>query len=553
MRRGAPSVRWWSSLASGVLLATLLVVVGASDDPLDTPDTAPAAGSTYLCTSYSGCRKAGYSDDGYGSVNGKMYWRMYSGHNCTNYAAYRMIRAGMSTSRPWSGSGMAYNWGKAMSRITDGTPAVGAIAWWDRYHNGIGSSGHVAYVEKVVSATEIVISEDSWGGTFSWRRITKSSGRWPSGFIHFKDVPTGPAPLVNTLLPAITGTPQVGLTLTASTGTWTPAPRRYTYQWRADGVAVAGATRSTYVPTSADLGKQITVTVTAYKSGRTPVAASSGGGADVAPGQIENAAPPVISGTPVVDETLSVRPGSWAPAPGSVSYLWRAGGQTIPGATAKTLEITPDMAGKIVAVVEMVSRPGFGEARYRSARTSPVLVGRIQTTRPVGVTGRPEPGHTLKVVPGAYSPSDVAVTYTWLRDGVPIPGATGPTYVSTVADLGSIVSVRAALAKRTYLAATDTAAMTAAVRARPAVAVAAAGRRHAALVRVRVGAAGANPVSGTVTVRIARRSATVRLVNGRARVWVSGVAPGRRLVRVVYGGSDEVLAARGRKAVRVHR
>ena len=46
-------------------------------------------------------------------------------------------------------------WGKYMARITDQVPNVGAVAWWGRYSNGSGSAGHVAYVEKVVSPTEI--------------------------------------------------------------------------------------------------------------------------------------------------------------------------------------------------------------------------------------------------------------------------------------------------------------------------------------------------------------------------------------------------------------
>src|ERR671912_95046 len=59
-----------------------------------------------------------------------MYWRMYSGHNCTNYVAYRLIENGMPNVRPWDGSGNATNWGVAMSRITDSTPTVGSVAWW---------------------------------------------------------------------------------------------------------------------------------------------------------------------------------------------------------------------------------------------------------------------------------------------------------------------------------------------------------------------------------------------------------------------------------------
>jgi len=72
---------------------------------------------------------------------------------------------------------------------------------------------------------------------------------------------TAPA---NTALPAITGTAQVGVTLSASTGTWsgTPTPT-YAYQWFADGVSIAGATSSSYVPVTGDIGKAVSVTVTA--------------------------------------------------------------------------------------------------------------------------------------------------------------------------------------------------------------------------------------------------------------------------------------------------
>ena len=67
---------------------------------------------------------------------------------------------------------------------------------------------------------------------------------------------------VNTVLPAITGTAQVGQTLTSSTGTWSGSPT-FARQWLAAGVAIVGATNATYVPIVGDIGKAITVTVTA--------------------------------------------------------------------------------------------------------------------------------------------------------------------------------------------------------------------------------------------------------------------------------------------------
>ena len=153
---------------------------------------APAhARLTTLCTGYAGCTQAGYTDHGYGAVSSTMYWQQYGGHNCTNYVAYRMITTNkMSPTKPWNGRGNAYTWGHYNAAITDGVPAVGAVAWWDSNAGLGGASGHVSYVERVVSANEIWVSDDSASGDFHWRKITRDGSGWPSGFIHFKDMDT---------------------------------------------------------------------------------------------------------------------------------------------------------------------------------------------------------------------------------------------------------------------------------------------------------------------------------------------------------------------------
>ena len=65
--------------------------------------------------------------------------------------------------------------------------------------------------------------------------------------------------------PTITGTPQVGQTLTAGVSGISDADGManpgFAYQWLADGTAIAGATASTYTPVAADKGKVITVRV----------------------------------------------------------------------------------------------------------------------------------------------------------------------------------------------------------------------------------------------------------------------------------------------------
>lgn len=86
--------------------------------------------------------------------------------------------------------------------------------------------------------------------------------------------PTGVRP-ANSVLPVISGTPQVGLTLTASNGTWTNSPTGFADQWLANGSAISGATGSTYVPVTGNIGATITVAVTASNANGSSAATSA--------------------------------------------------------------------------------------------------------------------------------------------------------------------------------------------------------------------------------------------------------------------------------------
>jgi hypothetical protein len=78
--------------------------------------------------------------------------------------------------------------------------------------------------------------------------------------------PTVPVP-VNSVLPAITGTVQVGQTLSGSDGTWTNSPTGYAYQWLSNGTPIGGATANTFLLTGTQLGEVITFQVTASNAG----------------------------------------------------------------------------------------------------------------------------------------------------------------------------------------------------------------------------------------------------------------------------------------------
>jgi len=84
-----------------------------------------------------------------------------------------------------------------------------------------------------------------------------------------------PGAPVNTVAPAVTGTPSSGNTLTCSQGTWTGAIS-YAYQWYDQGTPIVGATTATYALTDANKGWVMSCTVTA-----TNVAGSTGAPSNV--------------------------------------------------------------------------------------------------------------------------------------------------------------------------------------------------------------------------------------------------------------------------------
>jgi hypothetical protein len=88
----------------------------------------------------------------------------------------------------------------------------------------------------------------------------------------------GSAP-VNSILPVISGTPQVGSTLTVSHGTWTGSPTpTLADQWLSNGSSISGQTGTTYVPVTGDVGATISVRETASNTAGSASANAAGVG-----------------------------------------------------------------------------------------------------------------------------------------------------------------------------------------------------------------------------------------------------------------------------------
>lgn len=491
---------------------------------------------TTLCSGYTACARAGMGNAGYSSAGSTMYWRMYSGHNCTNYAAYRMVRAGLPNVRPWTGGGNATNWGSAMSRLTTSTPTVGAVAWWRAGVKPAGSVGHVGYVEKVVSADEIIVSQDSWHGDFSWTRITRTSSGWPSGFVHFADVR-----LLSAAAPVVTGTAKVGSTLTATAGAWSVTGASYAYQWYADGVAVPRAIGSTLALTREQVGKKLTVRVTASALGYPAATADSAPTAAVAPGVLSNTAAPTISGTAGVDQTLTATPGTWTPAPDSVSYRWQADGQTIPGALDATFTPGPEQVGKTMNVVAVAVKNGYPQAVKPSVATAPVARGTLDlATRPT-VAGSTRPGRSLDVALPAL-PDGATSSVVWRRANVVVPGAQGTTYPLTTADLGSRLLAQVLVSKPGYTPVVLRTVSSDVVRSASAIRVSAVPGTGSLSLRGTVVSHDVPAVDGVLQVRSrGRLLRSVPVTDGAVAATVTGLPRGTRTYRFRLLTSATVL------------
>lgn len=185
----------------------------------------------------------------------------------------------------------------------------------------------------------------------------------------------GPKPFTARPIPTLTGTSQVGKTLTARSGTWAPTPDRLTYSWQRDGFqTIAGAASPTYTLTAADKGHRLRAIVTASKAGYVSSTRSSAYTDPIAAGTAAKGfvkAPfPRITGRPKVRRTLIAWAGTWSPAPSSVSYRWYRSGVLVRGVTGRTYRLTRPDVRKRIRVIVTASKSGYVTTARASLPTS---------------------------------------------------------------------------------------------------------------------------------------------------------------------------------------
>ena len=313
--------------------------------------------------------------------------------------------------------------------------------------------------------------------------------------------------------PTISGTVQVGETLTADTSGIADADGLgnavFEYQWIADDTEVAGATSSTYTPVDADKDKTIKVRVGFTDGGGNPESLTSPATAPVAP-----AADDTEYSCPIVSATLTV--GRVGDNYGYQSFLNPQAGSLIPNSfvlddvtyTVGSIQTEADYFTVFGVDRELPvgftleldgeqfesSDASLGSYTYGHVYTwlgrgmdwdvgeevavSLILRERVENTPQMGgpaICGTAQVGQTLTADTAGVSDDDGlgsgVFEYQWVRsDGTTdtdIAGATGATYTLVAADEDKTVKVRVSFTDGGGNPESQTSAATPPVTARP--------------------------------------------------------------------------------------
>ena len=258
--------------------------------------------------------------------------------------------------------------------------------------------------------------------------------------------------------PTITGTVQVGETLTANTSGIADADGlsnvQYEHQWLADDSDISGATNTTYTPVAADEGKAIRVQVSFTDDAGNAETLTSEATDAVAAAPTPNSpatGAPTISGTAQVGETLTADTSGIADADGlgNVQYehQWLADDAEIAGATGLTYTLSDADEGKAISVQVGFTDDADNEETLTSATTAAVAAKpNSPATGTPTITGTAQVGQTLTADTSGIADADglanATFSYQWLADDTDIAGANSLTYTLTDSEESKAITVQ---------------------------------------------------------------------------------------------------------------
>ena len=388
-------------------------------------------------------------------------------------------------------------------------------------------------------------------GSWEWRVVALDAANAELGASGWRGFTVIDKPA--TAAPQITGSGQIGTSLTSTPPSWNLPDVATTYQWYRGSTPIAGATTNVYDLTQADLNQSVKVRVSGTKPGYPVGTADSNvvkGGLGVGPSLAREL---VLEGTGKVGTTISGTP-VWQQPDVTTAYQWLIGGTAVSGATASTFTVRTADVGQTVQLRATGTRVGYSPTTVTSNVLTATGNERLVASSPAKVSGIARLGSTLTASPGTWTRSP-GFAYQWLRDGVAVPGATGASHVLTIVDAGRLMTVRVTARRAGYLDGTSTSAGLRIAKVASRTGFTLADRtisrttypRASVTVTGPVGAA----ISGTVSVYDgSRRIKYVTLsitAAGKVTISTPRLSRGTHYLSVGFGGNTQLLSSRSAK------
>jgi hypothetical protein len=261
-----------------------------------------------------------------------------------------------------------------------------------------------------------------------------------------------------TISATLAGTSKIGETKSVAVESSVGTPD-VSYQWFSGSTAIAGATGSEYVITSAERGAKLSVIVTATQDAYNDASIRVSTIGNVTAPLVDPTPAPVVSGTPKLGSVVTAVTGAWAEGT-TFTYQWYRGTKAIVGATGKEFVPTSAQVGANIRVRVVGS---LDDRASVSATSAPVLVaaGELVKAPVPTITGTAKVGSTLTAKPGTWDAGTV-LSYRWYADGIATKG-TSSTYALGSGSTGKVLTVVVTGSKTGYTTVSRTSAATAAI------------------------------------------------------------------------------------------
>lgn len=203
-----------------------------------------------------------------------------------------------------------------------------------------------------------------------------------------------------------------------------------TYQWYKNGIAISGATSSSYQISNAHSGDAGSYTVTVTNSAG--VVTSSPASLTVS---VASTAPVLLTQPQSTTAAIgaAVNFSASASSTAGLSYQWSKDGSPLAGATTNQYSI-PSVSTSDAGSYMVTATNGFGSVSSKAAvltvnaaQDAPIISG-----QPQSLTVAPGSGASFSVTAGGTAP----FTYQWMYNGTAIANATGASYTNSSVQAG---------------------------------------------------------------------------------------------------------------------